>query len=371
MAYCGDSGVGPIFLSLCRNWQSEALSAGMIVPNAAESCRGADLVEAIPRRLKWLAYRREDWPRRLTERKLLGILARFDAVYSFPNISLATIRHIQKSGRPVVIERINCFSGKARDILQPEYKQLGVRPQKAFHKWDVEPERTQIEVADFHFAPSPEVEKSLLEIGVPPEKIIVTSYGWSPDRFPDAANPREQRQNPTILFVGYVCVRKGVHLLLRAWERAGIRGRLVLCGLVEPAMAQLLADAQRRSDVVYLPPTQELGWVYRDADIFAFPSLEEGSPLVTYEAMAHGLPVVTSPMGAGGIVRNGVDGVVIPPHDTDAWVEALRQFARSPELRSGFGAAARLRAEEFTWDKVAKRRSDAMVRKFSGPGRAI
>ena len=246
LAYCGDSGVGPIFLSLCRNWQSEALSAVMIVPNAAESYRGADLVEAIPRQLKWLAYRRERWTHRLTERKLLGTLARFDAVYAFPNISLAAIRHIQKSGRPVVIERINCCAGKARDILEPEYKLLGVRPQKAFHAWDVEPERTQIEVADFHFAPSPEVEKSLLEISLPPEKIIVTSYGWSPDRFPDAANPRELRESPTILFVGYLCVRKGVHLLLRAWERAGIRGRLVLCGRVEPAMAQLLAEAQKK-----------------------------------------------------------------------------------------------------------------------------
>lgn len=343
----------------------------MIVANAAESCRGADLVEAIPRQLKWLAYRREDWPRYLTERKLLGMFARFDAVYSFPNISLTTIRQIQKSGRPVVIERINCFAGKAREILEPEYKLLGVRPQKAFHAWDVEPERTQIEVADFHFAPSPEVEKSLLEIGLPPEKIIVTSYGWSPNRFPNAANPRELRESPTILFVGYVCVRKGVHLLLRAWERAGIRGRLVLCGRVEPAMAQLLADARRRSDVAYLLAPQELGRLYRDADIFAFPSLEEGGPLVTYEAMAHGLAVVTSPMGAGAIVRNGVDGMVIPPHDTDAWVEALRRFARSPELRSGFGAVARLRAEEFTWDKVAKRRADAMVRKFGGPGGAI
>jgi glycosyltransferase involved in cell wall biosynthesis len=344
----------------------------MIVPNAAESYRGADLVEAVPRQLKWLAYRRAGWPQRLAERKLLAALAEFDAVYAFPNISLAAIRRIQKSGRPVVIERINCFAGKTRQILEPEYRQLGVRPEKAFHTWHVEPERAQIEAADFHFSASPEVEKSLLEIGVPPEKIIVTSYGWSPERFPDAAAPREPRENPTILFVGYLCVRKGAHLLLRAWDRAGIRGRLVLCGRVEPAMEQLLADARRRADVEHLPrKTRETERLYRDADIFVFPSLEEGGPLVTYEAMAHGLPVVTSPMGAGAIVRNGVDGVVIPPHDTDAWVEALRRFARSPELRSEFGAAARLRAEEFTWDKVAKRRADAMVRRFGGRRRAI
>jgi len=359
--YCSDAGLGHIFLSLCGNWRSTRLSARMIVPNAQEQLRSADLMEAVPRLTKWLVYRQPAWPQRLTERRLVRALDSFDAVYSFPHISFTTLRDIQKRGKPVVVERINCFGGKARQILEPEYKMLGVAPQQPFETWEIEPERAQIEAADFHFAPSPEVETSLREIGISERKIIPTSYGWSPDRFPDAAASRRLREHPTVLFMGSLCVRKGVHLILRAWEKAQIRGRLVLCGRVEPAMARLVEEAQRRGDVEYRPYTSQADRLYQEADIFAFPSLEEGGPLVTYEAMAHGLTVIVSPMGAGAIVRNEIDGVILPPHDTDAWVDALRRFAGSGELRRRFGAAAQARAAEFTWDKVAKKRADTML----------
>ena len=57
-----------------------------------------------------------------------------------------------------------------------------------------------------------------------------------------------------------------------------------------------------RSDVIHRDYTSDIALAYREADFFAFPSLEEGGPLVTYEAMANGLPVLTSPMRAGGVV---------------------------------------------------------------------
>ena len=109
------------------------------------------------------------------------------------------------------------------------------------------------------------------------------------------------------------------------------------------------------------------GIYYRKADIFAIASLEEGSPLVTYEAMAHGLPILGSPMGAGGIVRDGVDGLVIPPYDEAAWVEALQRLASSAELREQMGNSARQRAGELTWDKVAVKRAALMLEKLNAP----
>ena len=72
--------------------------------------------------------------------------------------------------------------------------------------------------------------------------------------------------------------------------------------------------------------TRDIAFAYREADFFAFPSLEEGSPLVTYEAMANGLPVLTSPMGAGGIVRDGKDGIIVSPYDEEALVTGLQQL---------------------------------------------
>ena len=94
--------------------------------------------------------------------------------------------------------------------------------------------------------------------------------------------------------------------------------------------------------------TTNVGAVYDEADIFSFPSLEEGSGVVTYEAIAHRLSALTSPMGAGAIVRDGTDGLVAAPYDSDALVESLRKLAFSPELRSQMGDSVRQQAEKFT-----------------------
>ena len=60
---------------------------------------------------------------------------------------------------------------------------------------------------------------------------------------------------------------------------------------MEPAIAESCSSILLRSDVIHRDYTSDISLAYREADFFAFPSLEEGSPLVTYEAMANGLPV--------------------------------------------------------------------------------
>jgi len=89
---------------------------------------------------------------------------------------------------------------------------------------------------------------------------------------------------------------------------------------------------------------------YQQADIFVFPSLEEGSALVTYEAMACGLPVVTTP-NAGSLVRDGVEGFIVPIRDPDALAERMERLRANARLRQALGRAARMRVEEFTWEQ--------------------
>lgn len=72
--------------------------------------------------------------------------------------------------------------------------------------------------------------------------------------------------------------------------------------------------------------------------------------MVTYEAMANGLPVLTSPMGAGSIVRDGKDGIIVSPYDEEALVTGLQQLAGCAELRLWMSDSARDRAQEFRWE---------------------
>lgn len=363
--YCKDSGIGHIFHSLGVHWTSDRLRATMIVPNAAADLCGPALVEAVPDWLKWMVYRTPGGARYAVERHLLQNLRLWDAVYCFPDISLRTLRRIKQRGRVIFLEMLNCIPSKTRRILEPEYHRLAAQPANPFDRWSIEPPRAAAELADFIFCPSPEVAQSLVETGVPAGKLIAATFGWSPARFPAAVARREAVEEVTVLFAGDICVRKGAHLLLRMWQGAGIKGRLILCGTIEPAIAKAVPQLLRQPGVVHVPYQSDIGPMYTAADIFAFPSLEEGGPLVTYEAMAHGLPVLASPMAAGAVVRNAVDGLVIPPHDTEAWIAALRMLAGSADLRARYGTAGKIRADEFTWKKVAARRADTILQRLT------
>jgi glycosyltransferase involved in cell wall biosynthesis len=133
---------------------------------------------------------------------------------------------------------------------------------------------------------------------------------------------------------------------------------------MEPAIAETCSRILARSDVIHRDYTSDIALAYREADFFAFPTLEEGSPLVTYEAMANGLPVLTSPMGAGGVARDGKDGIIVSPYDREALVTGLQQLAGCADLRLRMSDSARERAQEFTWEKVARRRAELVLERL-------
>jgi len=136
---------------------------------------------------------------------------------------------------------------------------------------------------------------------------------------------------------------------------------LVLAGAIEPDIAQHCAEALNRPDVLSLGYVNDVPSVFRSADIFAFPSLEEGSPLVMYEACGRGISSILSPMAAGEIARDGQEAIVREPYDQDAWIDALRQLAKDTELRHHLGNAARQRAQNYTWAHVANRRKNMLL----------
>lgn len=76
--------------------------------------------------------------------------------------------------------------------------------------------------------------------------------------------------------------------------------------------------------------------------------------------------MIVSPMAAGGVVRDRIDGFVIPPYDEEGWIDALRALTESPDLRRHVGNSARQQASEFTWNKVGQRRARAIVERLCG-----
>ncbi len=215
-------------------------------------------------------------------------------------------------------------------------------------------EEEKLRLARAIFAPSPGVEASLEGTGLASGGVISASYGG----YLKAERPssRNQTDKPVFLFVGRLCIRKGVHNLLRAWRGAKVDGTLVLAGSIEPAVERICSDELNRSDVRCVGFVRDVEALYRTADVFVLPSFEEGDPLVTYEAASHGLPIVASTMGAGRIGAETECVVLIDPSDPDTITAALRRLATSLELRREFGKAALTAIRKYEWVDVGAAR---------------
>lgn len=223
----------------------------------------------------------------------------------------------------------------------------------------MELEREECQLADIIICPSDFVAVEFAALGVPPEKIQIVPYGVEVADFAVSRSPWDGRRPLRLLFAGGVTLRKGVQYLHQAL--ALLNGRQVEARFLGPI--SLSPDAQghlrKVAELSGQVPRSEVMRHYGWADLFVFPSICEGSATVTYEAMAAGLPVITTP-NAGSVVRDDIDGFIVPIRDSEAIAEKIEVLARNPELLAWMCKNARQRAEEFNWERYEKRLVDTM-----------
>ena len=297
-------------------------------------------------------------------RWLLKGMSAGDVAYLWLSSPPEFCKRIHAKGVMIAREMINCSLELRRGELRRAYRALGLPDHSGITDGDIEYERREILSSDAVFCPNPFVKQSMIDYGFPEENCIETSYGWAPLRLSGDALALPPADGFSLVFVGTVDVRKGIPWLLEAWARAGVKGRLILAGCLDPFIEERYAHILNREDVVVLGYVGDVGSVYRSADAFVMPTWEEGGPLVTLEAMALGLPVIVTPMGTSGVFSAEDDvGIVFPPGDADALVEAIRLLAADVELRKQMGIRAKERVQEYTWDKVGERRRDALIQR--------
>jgi glycosyltransferase involved in cell wall biosynthesis len=300
---------------------------------------------------------------RFTERKFKSEFGRNqrhgnEIAYIWPGPSLELFEWLRDHGYLIVTEAINTHQSFSKVILDAEYSRLRMVPAHTITEDSIADENAQLDLAGFVYCPSYEVSSSMQGAGVPHEKLICTSYGLRDADIVSAKIPsqRQNHEHLTAIFVGRIGVRKAAHLLLKYWVKSGIKGTLKLVGNIETDARPLINPYLNRPDVEHIPFTHNVKAVYETADLFILPSLEEGSPLVTYQALGAGLPCLVSPMGGGGIIEDGVEGLVNEPHDADAWVDAIRRIFTDHELRRSLGQNAYRKAPQYLWSNVGRQR---------------
>jgi glycosyltransferase involved in cell wall biosynthesis len=193
---------------------------------------------------------------------------------------------------------------------------------------------------------------SLLKI--PRSRIRVVHHGVR--SMPLTLNDREKM----VLFVGALQVRKNLTRLIEAFEQLPSDWTLTLAGAKTGFGAAAILDRIQRSGASKrIRATGYVNWneleaLYSRASIFAFPSLDEGFGMPVLEAMARGVPVLTSNRSALPEVV-GSAAVLVDPYQSEEIGEALKRLASDEALRAELVQAGIARASEFTWDAAVRK----------------
>lgn len=187
--------------------------------------------------------------------------------------------------------------------------------------------------------------------------------------------PREYRQTESLrlLYAGTWLDQRGLYYIRSALLRLAPRipgltltiagggaPEAEITGFFGPGLSQQI----RVQPVVSADAMPQL---YAEHDVFLFPSLMEGLPSVVLEAMATGMPVITTETcGMPDIVEHEFNGLLIPPGDAEAIERAVEELSKSFELRRKLGTAARETMKRFSWQASARKLEALFQRVLQG-----
>jgi glycosyltransferase involved in cell wall biosynthesis len=265
--------------------------------------------------------------------------------------------------QPRMLFQLHPHPASVRAILQRERRlhpdcsaSLGKEWELALPPEDFDRLAEETAMADHWLVASQFTKRTLTDAGIPAERVAVIPYGTDLAKFSQAGGRKRAPGRPLrLLFVGTLSQRKGIKYLLESLE-------LLPPGAVELALCGRpvddLALFQDRSQVRVYPSISDQGLLeeYRKADVFVFPSLAEGFGHVLLEAMASGLPIVsTDRTAAPDLIRHGEEGFLVEAGSSSDLAAHIEKFLKNPQLVASMGIAARRRAQLFTWNRFRQR----------------
>lgn len=304
-----------------------------------------------------------------------------DIFHGWTHESLRSLEVARAKGILGIVDRGYSHPRFSQRILDEEYEIYGVQRHldaaprwlRPFDHWRREQEEAcrEFELADHVFVNSQFCYDTFVDEGYPREKLVMIPRGFEVTKYQPRPKPKEVFR---VIFVGLLCVRKGLKYLLEAWSRLNLpKAELLLVGTLHDELKPLMAPYLQRPDVRhtgFVPDPVEL---YNSGTVFVFPSVDEGSAKVTYEAMACGLPVIVTP-NAGSLARDGKDGFVVPIRSVEALMEKMLFFYEHREEAESMGAEARKFMEQYAWERYEQTLLDqyrSLLRRSRGPGYAI
>jgi glycosyltransferase involved in cell wall biosynthesis len=264
----------------------------------------------------------------------------------------------KKLGAKIFVENASSHPLTQKKLLEDEYKKFGLRGFLAFSDKQLKRALLELNQADYVMVPRGFAYNSFIEHGFAKKKLIPVSFGINLDKFKDFRIKKMDNKFRAI-FVGQVTLRKGIQYLLQAWEELNLKNsELLVVGNICADMKDLVGDYIHNPSIKFIGFDPDLKKHYQNSDVFVFPSIEEGSALVNYEAMACGLPLITT-FNSGTLVRDNIDGFIIPIRDVATLKEKIKWMYLHPSERLKMGKNGKRFVRRFSWDRYGQSVVDA------------
>jgi glycosyltransferase involved in cell wall biosynthesis len=299
------------------------------------------------------------WANETFERKVLAAgFADCDTVFAFNTAAAGIFKKAKECSIRCILEQTIAPKETEEVILREEYQRAGIAwSEDSFVDDIVARERLEWDLADLIIAGSPFVAHSLTRLGVPPQKVAVVPYGVDPaPQTLSVTNrpPFDGRRPLQVVFVGNDMIRKGVRYLVESVCKLGARRvNVSVLGRINDEERGWVGQAD---NVQYVGSVERpTVWRYlREADVLVLPSLCEGSAIVTYEALAIGIPVICTE-NSGSIVTHEHDGFLVPLRDAGAIRTCLQSFLDRPSLLENMRGNALVTAKRYTVEAYGER----------------
>jgi glycosyltransferase involved in cell wall biosynthesis len=266
----------------------------------------------------------------------------------------------QMGVKKVILERGSTHIQYQYEILREEFAKFDIT-EHIIHPRIIVKELREYELADYIVVPSSFNKDTYLERGVPSCKVLVNPFGVNLESFYPQAKSQQLKDDESFVVIhcGALSVRKGVHYLMQAFTKAQIpNSKLLLIGSLSKEFEKIFKTL-KMPNISHLGPfpQSELIHHYHKGSVFCLASLEEGLAMVIPQAMACGLPVIcTENTGGRDIVRDGVDGFIVPIRNIDILTQRLLELYHDKELRKKMSRNAISRVtSDFSWADYARR----------------
>lgn len=269
-----------------------------------------------------------------------------DVLFCWPQVSLYTAKKVKNNGGKVIMDYPIPHIHTWEKWLNEEKSSFGLpNMHSTFSSVIAKRMLKEIELVDLILVPSRFVYDSFIDHGVASDKLVLNNYGIDTNYFTPVSQKSEQKKL-SVLFVGTVEIRKGVHYLLDAVKK--LNGELIelrIAGTFHSELYHLIHQSDMAHKNIRLLgqlPKDQIKEEMNKADVMVMPSMLEGLSLTILEGMACGTPVIST-WNAGGpeVIEDMVNGFLIPPRDVSALSEKLNWCIEHKDELEAMGLKAR------------------------------